>query len=70
MSQEIKKGDMVRILRVEKTLEMDYDVGDICEVHDKSPSIASDYQVWNTDRSEFWFFQEHDLEKVEDEQVN
>ncbi len=60
---KFKKGDLVRIVDMEKCLKDDhsYDIGDICELKDIHDG-DHDYAVYTTDKNDFWFFDEDQLE--------
>ncbi len=68
MTRKFKPKDMVKIVKMEKQLQedYDYDIGDICEIKDFHTG-KYDYEVWTTDRSSFWYFKESDLEEVIDD---
>ncbi len=67
MIRKFKPKDMVRIVKMEKGLEEKYDIGDICEIKCIHGGEEYDYAVWTTDRRSFWFFNESELEGVEDD---
>lgn len=66
-NQKFKAGDKVKVLSgcisVKETREM---IGGIFEVKEYGGSCSS---VWNADKSDYWYFDEKDLELVSEEPI-
>ena len=64
--KKFKEGDKVEIVGMDPSLRGDYEIGDICEIRDLNEEGLSDYTVFTKDRTDFWYFDEKELEKKGD----
>ncbi len=68
--EEIREGDIVKILGMEECLsnDRDYFIDDICEVKSINNKDYEDdtytYLVYTIDKSSFWYFEREQLEKI------
>ena len=58
--QTIKPGDTVEILSCDNILEVDYTIGEECEVYEVneySPGDTYNLKVYTKDKTEWWHFE-------------
>jgi len=62
--EKLKVGDSVKILSIPDSIKQYYRVGEICKFKKRNKGVYLCNEVWMYDKSEWWYFNDTDIEKV------